>query len=138
MYKNMEMWTNVRRSVLTDKMSKRAACKKYKIHWDTLQKILANPEPPKDRRKTEREKPVLGPYAQWIHEILEADKEAPKKQRHTAKRIFDLIQEQGYDGGYTQVKEAEPAYLSLNIFSRKLKRSLCNVGYCYPVYRSNV
>jgi len=30
----------------------------------------------------------------------------PKKQRHTAKRIFDRIREMGYEGGYTQVKEA--------------------------------
>jgi len=110
-YKNMEMWTNVRRSVLTDKMSKRAACKKYKIHWDTLQKILANPEPPTDRRKTGRRKPVLGAYVQWIHEILEADKSAPKKQRHTAKRIFERLRdEQGYTGKVTVVRDAVRAW----------------------------
>ncbi len=28
----------------------------------------------------------------------------PKKQRHTAKRIFERLQEEGYRGGYTQVK----------------------------------
>ena len=44
------MWTKVRRSVLTGELSKRQACKKYGIHWDTLQKILANPEPPKRRK----------------------------------------------------------------------------------------
>ena len=30
----------------------------------------------------------------------------PKKQRHTAKRIFEVIRDEGYQGGYTQVKEA--------------------------------
>ncbi len=111
MYKNMEMWTKVRRSVLIDKMSKREACKKYKIHWETLQKILANPEPPKDRRKTAREKPILGPCLPIIHEILEADKEAPKKQRHTAKRIFErLCSEEGYTGKITVVQDAVRAW----------------------------
>jgi hypothetical protein len=32
--------------------------------------------------------------------------EYPKKQRHTAKRIYDRIKEMGYQGGYTQVKVA--------------------------------
>jgi transposase len=30
----------------------------------------------------------------------------PKKQRHTAKRIYERIREMGYEGRYTQVKEA--------------------------------
>jgi transposase len=38
--------------------------------------------------------------------VIAADKEMPEKQRHTAKRIFDSIREQGYKGCYTQVKEA--------------------------------
>ena len=53
-YKDMEMWTQVRRSVLTGKLSKRQACKKYALHWETLQKILAHPEPPNEGRRGER------------------------------------------------------------------------------------
>jgi hypothetical protein len=42
---------------------------------------------------------------------LEADKQAPKKQRHTAKRIFDRLRdENGYDGSYESVKEAVRAW----------------------------
>lgn len=107
----MKMWTEVRRSVLTDKMSKRKACKKYKIHWDTLEKILADPEPPKKRGNTDRKKPVLGPYLAVIHAILEADKAAPKKQRHTAKRIFERLRdEEGYTGKITVVQDAVRAW----------------------------
>ena len=107
----MDMWTKVRRSVLTDKLSKRQACEKYNIHWETLQKILANPEPPKRRRQGEREKPVLGPYLAKIHAILDADRAAPKKQRHTAKRIFDRLRdEDGYPGKITVVQDAVRAW----------------------------
>ncbi len=67
----MEMSAKVRRSVLTGKLSKRQACKKYNIHWETLQKILADPEPPKQRREGERAKPIIGPYLPIIHAILE-------------------------------------------------------------------
>jgi hypothetical protein len=80
----MEMWTEVRRRVLTGELSKRAACQKYGINWRTLMKMLAHAEPPGYRRKVQREKPVVGSYLDWIHEVLEHDKQEPVKQRHTA------------------------------------------------------
>ena len=50
---------------------------------------------------------MLGSHAAWIHEVLEQDKQEPKKQRHTAKRIFDRLKvERGYAGGYTTAKDA--------------------------------
>lgn len=102
----MELWSEVRRLVLTGELSKRQACQKYKLHWDTLKKILGHSEPPGYRKKTLREKPVLGPFVAIIHEILEADRKAPPKQRHTAKRILERLRnEYGYRGGRTVVQE---------------------------------
>ena len=41
-----------------------------------------------------------------IDQLLEGDKVAPKKQRHTAKRIFERLREEhGFRGGYTIVKD---------------------------------
>jgi len=103
----MEMWTEVRRRVLTGELSKRAACREYGLNWRTLEKMLSHVEPPGYRRKAKRGQPVLGPHLAWIHEVLEQDKQAPKKQRHTAQRIFDRLKaERGYSGGVTIVKEA--------------------------------
>ena len=42
----MEFWTEIRRRVLTDEMSKREACQGYDIHWKTLANIRAHEEPP--------------------------------------------------------------------------------------------
>jgi hypothetical protein len=56
----MELWSEVRRCVLTGELSKRQACHKFKLHWGTLQKILQHVEPPGYRKRKEREKPVLG------------------------------------------------------------------------------
>lgn len=107
----MSMWSEIRRRVLTGQTSKRAICREYDIHWDTLKKILAHEEPPGYRRKQPRAKPILGPFLSIIHEILEQDRQAPKKQRHTAKRIFDrLRKEHGYPGGETVVKDAVRAW----------------------------
>ncbi len=51
-------------------------------------------------------KPKLGPLLPVIDAILEADRSAPPKQRHTALRIFERLKaEHGYAGGYTSVKD---------------------------------
>lgn len=63
-------------------------------------------EPPGYRMKKERESPKLGPYIGRIKQILEEDGQFPKKQRHTAKKIFEVLQGEGYPGGYTVVKDA--------------------------------
>jgi transposase len=110
-YTDMENWAEIRRRVLVDGLSKRAACRAYDIHWDTLQKILDHPEPPGYRRTASRPKPKLTPFLPVIHQILEADKKAPKKQRHTARRIFERLRdEHGYEGGLTVIKEAVAAW----------------------------
>jgi transposase len=110
-YTDMEMWRDIRRRILVEGESKRQICREYGIHFQTLQKILTHPEPPGYRQTRPREKRKLGPYLSLIDEILTADRKAPKKQRHTAKRLFDrLVDEYGYDGGYTAVKEAVRAF----------------------------
>jgi transposase len=89
--------------------SKRSICEEYGLHFRTLQKILDNPDPPGYRMKEPRPKRKIGPYIPMIEEILRTEKEqkVKKKQRHTAKRIFERLQdEHGYAGGYTAVKEA--------------------------------
>ena len=111
MYTDMEMWRDIRRRVLVEGEGKRQICREYGIHFRTLQKILAYPAPPGYRQTRPREKRKIGPYLPFIDEMLTADRKAPKKQRHTAKRIFDrLVDERGYDGGYTAVKEAVRAF----------------------------
>ena len=103
----MENWAEIRRRVLVDGLGKRAACREFDIHWDTLQKILRHPEPPGYRRATPRPRPKLDPFLPVLQQILEEDRKAPRKQRHTAKRLFERLRdEHGYTGGLTIVKDA--------------------------------
>ena len=111
MFTDMEKWAEIRRRVLVDGLSKRAACRQYEIPWDTLAKILNHPEPPPFRRAAPRPRPKLDPFLPVIHQILEDDRKAPKKQRHTANRIFQRLRnEYGYEGGKTVVKAAVAAW----------------------------
>jgi transposase len=85
---------------------RREAAKKYNLNFRTIQKILSREEPPEQRKKTERAKPVIGPFVPIIHQILEADKKVHRKQRHTGKRIFERLREEhGYTGGITVVRD---------------------------------
>lgn len=102
----MEQWTRIRFEVLREGKSKRQVLREHGMHWTTLEKILRHPQPPGYQAKGKREQPKLGPYLARIEEILEEDKAFPKKQRHTAKRIYERIAEEGYRGKYTMVKEA--------------------------------
>jgi transposase len=102
----MQQWSQIRRQVLVEGVSKRQVLRETGMHWRTLEKMLAHPEPPGYRRTREHPRPRLGPYLGRINEILQADQAVPVKQRHTAQRIFERLQEEGYAGGYTQVKAA--------------------------------
>ena len=106
MLKNMQQWTDIRRRVLVDGVSKRQILRETGMHWTTLEKILRHSDPPGYHADTPRAKPKLGPYLDRIAQILGEDKHAPRKQRHTAKRIYQRLCDEGYRGGYTVVKEA--------------------------------
>lgn len=101
----MEQWAEIRRRVLQEGVSKRQILRETGMHWSTLEKILSHSAPPGYRMAALREKPKLGRYVDRIRHILQLDKQMPKKQRHTAKRIFERLQGEGYAGGYTVVKE---------------------------------
>jgi len=102
----MEQWTDIRRRVLREGVSKRQILRETGMHWTTLEKILDQSRPPGYRMQKLRQKPKLGKHIDRIRQILAQDKKVPKKQRHTAKRIFERLQTEGYGGSYTIVKEA--------------------------------
>lgn len=68
-----------------------------------------SPAAPEARLRARR---ALGPEdAAWIDAVLEADLGAPRKQRHTAKRIYDrLVGERGYEGSYSTVQRRVRAW----------------------------
>jgi len=70
----MEFWKEVRRRVLTNELSKRAACKEYNLGWHTLGKILAHDEPPGYRKSKPRAKPKIDAFLPIIHQILVDDR----------------------------------------------------------------
>ena len=105
MYK-VDVYLQVRRAVLVEGMSIREASRVFGLHRDMVRKMLAYSVPPGYRRHISPRRPRLEPYTGVINRILEDDLRLPKKQRHTAKRIFERLRDEyGFDGGYTTVKD---------------------------------
>jgi transposase len=92
--------------VQVDGMSIRQAAREFGLARKTIRKMLMYSVPPGYERKKPVQRPKLGPWLGVIDQILEDDKTQPKKQRHTAKRIWDRLKaEHGCGGGYTVVKD---------------------------------
>ena len=94
MYTNMQQWNDIRQRVLVQGVSKREILRETGMHWTTLEKILTHSSPPGYRASQPRHRPKLGPHVDWIGQILELDKSAPCKQRHTLPRVAHRASEQ--------------------------------------------
>ena len=71
----------------------RALSRKYGVHRRTVREALASPVPA-PRRVPGRAAPVRQAVTGWIDAMLAGDLDAPRKQRHTAKRVWDRLRDE--------------------------------------------
>jgi transposase len=101
----LDTYELVRRSVLVEDMSKREASRTYGVNRRTVAKMAEYSVPPGYRMQVPRREPKMEGFRVKIDEILKKDETEPRKQRHTATRIFHRLRDEfGYTGGYTQVR----------------------------------
>jgi transposase len=103
--KAVELYARVRRACHVEGMSRRQAARVFGIDPKTVAKMLRFSVPPGYRRSKPPVRPKLDAFTGIIDRILEEDRERPRKQRHTARRIFQRLRaEHGFTGGETIVK----------------------------------
>jgi hypothetical protein len=85
----VELYEQIRVASRTEK-SIHALAKRFRVHRRDVRAALASPVPAA-RKTPVRSFPVSGGVHAWIRQVLIDDKDAPKKQRHTSKRIHDLL-----------------------------------------------
>lgn len=101
----MELYLKVRLAV-SEGMSRRQAAKHFNISRDTVSKMLSYSTPPGYRRRSAVRRPKLDAFVSRIDHWLDEDRHVPRKQRHTAKRVFDRLRDEcGFTGGYTIIKD---------------------------------
>jgi hypothetical protein len=90
MERRVELFAAIRFDWQRHRMPVRALARKYDVHRRTVRQAIASPVPP-DRKVPERPAPVREAVAGWIDEMLREDLAAPRKQRHTARRVFERL-----------------------------------------------
>ena len=102
----VELYLKIRQACLVDGKSQRQASKEFGINRHTISKMINHPVPPGYQRKVPAIQPVLDPHKDFITSILESDKKVHRKQKHTAKKIYERAQQEcGYRGSYTIIRD---------------------------------
>ncbi len=91
----MELFEVIRTARREEEVSIRTLARRHQVHRRTVRQALAAALPP-PRKLPSRAAPLLGPHRATIHAWLTADLAAPRKQRHTARRVWQrLVDEAG-------------------------------------------
>ncbi|MDN5804360.1 MAG: IS21 family transposase [Microlunatus sp.] len=86
----VEQFEGIRRDRRDEQLSIRELARRHGVHRRSVRAALADATPP-PRKSPEREPAAFGPYEQVVRAWLVADLDAPRKQRHTARRVWQRL-----------------------------------------------
>lgn len=121
----MELFEQIRRDRRLDGVSIRELAERHRVHRRTVRQALASALPPPRREYPPRPRPAVDPWASIVDGWLLADRDVPRKQRHTARRVWQrLVAEHG-----AVVSEVS---VSRYVARRRVELRLVNVEVAIP------
>jgi transposase len=90
----VETFEQIRRDRDREGLSIRALAERHGVHRRAVRQALVAPLPPVKSKPRSRPAPKLGAYRELIDSWLDRDRDAPRKQRHTAKRIWERLRDE--------------------------------------------
>ena len=102
----MSMYAKVRRLRLREGLSISEIARRTSLSRNTIKTWLREPTP---RTQMAYQRPpgpkVLAGFTNWLDQAIKTDEHRPRKERRTARRLFEQLQEQGFKGHYCRVTE---------------------------------
>jgi transposase len=89
----VELYERIRKANRDEGLGIRALADRFHVHRRNVREALASATPPK-RKVPERTSPALGAHQDTIRQWLTEDLSAPRKQRHSAHRVFTRLRDE--------------------------------------------
>jgi transposase len=100
----MERAVKIRRRYLVGKESIKSLSRELGISRNTVRRIIRNEKVGEEYKREEQPLPKLGKHKEQLEMWLEEDRKLPKKQRCNARKLYERLQEKGYEGAYDSVQ----------------------------------
>lgn len=100
----MERAVKIRRRHLVGKESIKSLSRELGISRNTVRRIVRNQNTGEEYKREEQSLPKLGKYRDQLETWLEEDRKLPKNQRCNARKLYERLQEKGYEGAYDSIQ----------------------------------
>jgi len=121
--KTVEDYERIRKAYYKENLSIREISRKYGYGRGLVRKALIEPVPKPYKQRPKGGGKIIGPYEERIKGLLAENENLPRKQHYTAKKIYEIIEKEGYQGceggvhnyvsRYRNETKAKKAYLPL-------------------------
>lgn len=100
----METIAKIRRAYHRDKKPFRQIAREMNLSRNTVRKVIRSDVTELYYERKVQPRPKLEPYKDKLIEALEEDQKKPPRQRRTGQLLFEMLQREGFAGGYDSVR----------------------------------